>query len=450
MPLDVKRFLTSRRTVLFLMLFLFFSVLLSLVVPQRFSVPPAELAQWQQAHRAWLPLVEFFGLHRLFTAPWFAALLLIFLLSLAIATHGQFTMARRKTFSMVGAVFSSTAEGGPGDGSVELSLSGQEIKKILTRQGYLRVGQEQGKMRYVKHPWGFWGLFFLHLGMFIAVASSLVVATTEKRGSLRLVEGEIHSPGSPWQFEQRGLLARPFVMSQALRLERVMPEFWPQGGIKNIQSEVVFIAANGQPTRRTIAITPILNYQGLRIHQEYSFGNAFYLVFIDRAGRESGVILDIDNPMEREQASYRNFDFEEIPYQLKAKYFADAEKKTLVSDNPLLVLRLVDPEGIILGELALQKGGSGRLGPYRVHLVGVKRWAGFTFLDSTGVAGVFFAFFIIVLGVGLNYFTIPREFYCEKRDSGFRLVWKGSRCRQQFMEEYQMIVKRLKGRESHE
>lgn len=433
-----KRHLTSKRFVLVLMVLLFSAILLSLAIPQRFSAPAEEFAQWQNDHQAWLPMVEFLGLHRLFTAPLFVVLLALFLLSLAITTQEQFIRARMRTFGL-------GADGAAGLEPVDLDLSAQEIKKRITGEGYLKVAEKEGVARYVKHPWGHWGLFFLHLGMLIAVASSLLVASTEKRGALRMIEGEIHTPASPWIYEERGLFAGPFILPEALHLRRVTPEFWPQGNIKNIRSEAHFISPEGRTSRQTIAITPILTYRGVRFQHENRFGNAFYLLFTDQDGTEVGVIVDIDNPQEKEKASYGNFDFVEIPFHIKAKYFADVDKKTLISDNPLLVLRLLSAKQEIVGELALQRGGRGALGPYQVELVQVKRWASFVALDSQGIPGVFLGFFIIVLGVALNYFTIPREFRCEKREEGFRLTWKGRRYQQLYQQEYEIIMERLKG-----
>ena len=446
MRLNIRRLLTSRTTVVSLMFFLLLAIVLSYVIPQRFSTPDVEFFKWQQAHRALLPVVDFLGLHRLFTAPWFAGLLSIFWVSLAFAAYEQFRFALKRTFGL-DVVKPPTLSRGDASReaqeSFELGLSESALRGGMRRAGYLRVAEITGSVRYVKHPWGYWGIFFLHLGIIVAIAASLFIAVTEKRGALRLAEGDLHLPGSPWLIEERGMFAGPFLLPEAIRLDRVSPEFWEPGGLKNLRSDVSFIAPDGQTTRQTITLESILNYQGLRIYQEAGFGNIFYLLFTDRAGESGEVALDIASPFERGTASYGNFDFAEIPYHIKAKYYADAGKKTLVSDNPLLVLRLIDHDTVI-GELSLQKGGNGRLGPYQVRLVRVVRWAGFVFLDTPGMPWVFLGFSIFVLGVVLNYFTIPREFNVQPATSGCQLTWNAARYRRLYMAECSRVVEQLR------
>ncbi|MFH1020809.1 MAG: cytochrome c biogenesis protein ResB [Pseudomonadota bacterium] len=404
MPLTVKRYLLSRKTVLALLLLLFFSVVLSYAVPQQFSTPPELFAKWQKAHQAWLPATEFLGLHRLFTAPWFVALLFCFLVSLAVTTIEQLRLAQTKTF---------------GTGAAHLE----------------------------KHPWGYWGKFLLHLGILLTVASSLGIAATEKRGIARLEEGETLLPGSPWLFEEHGLLTGPLRLEESLLLDRVTPEFWPQGGVKNVTSEVLFIApGSGEASSRTIAFAPILKHKGLRIYQEKNFGTAFHVMLTGEAGQQGVMVLDMPSPFAHGEASYGNFDFAEIPYRIKAKYYADAGQKTLAGDNPLLVIRLVDNTNTVTGELSLKKGGGGRLGPYQARLVEVKKWAGFIFLDTPFIPGVFLGFFIFILGAVLTYVTIPREFYCQRWDEGFRLLRKGPGWPRHSMAAYEAVMKRLKRR----
>ncbi len=449
MPLSIRHCLTSRKTVLGLMLLLLFVVVLSCFIPQQFNTPPRQFVMWQQAHPGWLPVVELLGLHRLFTTPWFVLLLLLFLLSLAVATVEQFRLARRKTFGSGCRPPVHSREGEQGALFPRLAVSEPLLITELLRAGYFRVAGNEGGLRFVKHPWGYWGNFFLHLGILITIASSLVIATTGKRGTIRVVAGETVSAPFPWQYEEHGLFADPLRLDEAIRLDRVTPEFWPQGGLKNITNEVHFInTASGQAAGRTIALTPILSYQGLRMYQGDNFGNAFYVKLTDAAGQQGTMVLDIPSPVDKEKASYGNFDFEEIPYRIKAKYYADADRKALVSDNPLLVLRLVDQErNTVLGELPLRQGEFGRLGAYEARLLTVKRWTEFIVLDIKGMPGVFVGFFVIILGSTLNYFTIPREIHCQKGGRGFTCTWQGSRFTHLYRDEGHGIFARLQRHE---
>jgi len=443
MRFDIRRLLTARTSVLALMSILLLAVVLSYIIPQRFSTPEAEFVKWQAAHRAWLPVIEFLGLHRLFSTPWFVGLLAVFWISLVFAAKAQFRAALVRTFGCPCSAV--TAPELDGD-SFQVDLSVGQLARGLQRAGYFRIAAISGAMRYVKHPWGYWGVFLLHLGIMVAVAASLFIAATEKRGALRLAEGELHLPSSPWLVEERGPFASPFRLPEAVRLDRLTPEFWEPGGLKNLQSELSFIAPDGVTTRRSLALAAILDYRGLRIYQEANFGHVFYLRFTDRAGVTGEVALDLAGPIEAARPSYGDFDFAEIPYHLKAKYYADAARETLVSDNPQLVMRLIDRETVI-GELALGIGEGGLLGPYQVRLVRLARWAGFVFLQTPGVSAVFAGFAIFILGVMLNYFTIPREFLVQTTGGGYRVTWNGSKYRRLYLAEYRRVEEQLRQQE---
>jgi len=448
MRLHLSRLFKSKKTALTLLLLLFFSVVLLSIIPQQFSTTPAKLATWQQAHQPWLPTIEALGLHHLLTTPWFAVILFLFLVTLAIATQTQFRISYQKTFAPTVVPDATNPVGKKSVAASELSLPEEALTQILKKNGYLNLGGNQGKMRrYLKHPWGHWGIFFLHLGIFISITASLIFAVGAKRGAIRLIEGETHLPTAPWLYEERGLLAGPFFLPEAVRLDKIIAEFWEQGGVKKIRSGIRFISPQGQVTTASIATTPITTYRGMRVYQESSFGNAFYVWLTGSAGNSHGVVLDIASPVTPGKASYGNFTFPEIPYTIKAKYYADAEKKSLVSDNPLLFLRLVEQNKVI-GELSLTKGESGSLGPYQAKFVRVAQWTNFTFMTTPGITGVFCGFFIFSLGGLLYYFTIPRELYCQKTDDGFRLLWKCSRFRQHYQEECQSIIKSLKKMET--
>lgn len=112
---------------------------------------------------------------------------------------------------------------------------------------------------------------------------------------------------------------------------------------------------------------------------------------------------------------------------LRAKYFVDAERRSFESFNPLLVLRIEGPAGG-QGEVRLRPGTAADLGPYRFRLDRVSLWTRLTFVDVTGIAGVFAGFFVIALGGVLHYFTPPREAALRETETGTtRMTWRAAR-----------------------
>lgn len=433
--------LTSKKIVLSLLVLLLFAILLSTFIPQQFSTPAIKFAKWQQAHQAWQPAIETLDLHHIFTAPWFAILLFLFLISLSIATHAQFRLALKRTFTPISAILPANTDSA--QPIAEISLPKEKLETILKKKGFTALKNNAETRRYIKHPWGHWGVFFLHLGILLSIAGSLLFTVYMQRGSIQLVEGETHQPSSPWLYEEHGILAEVLQLTEGFIFDQITPVFWPQGGIKNLISKIRFTSADGSAKPLTIAMNPIASYQNLRVYQDVRFGRAFYVLLTDHDNNSAGMVLEIASPLEPGKASYNNFNFPGIPYTIKAKYFADADKKNLLSDNPLLVIRLVDLDKV-LGQTSLTKDHpTSQLGPYQIELVRIAHWSSFTFMTTPGVTTVFFGFFIFSLGGLLYYFTIPREIYCHKTNTGFLLTWNCPRFREHYLDEHQAILNRL-------
>ncbi|MCL4477451.1 MAG: cytochrome c biogenesis protein ResB [Nitrospirae bacterium] len=429
----IKRFFLSRKTILALILLILGAVVLAYIFPQRFITAPPEMEKWQEAHPFWIPWVERFGLDHVYSTPWFALLLCLFMLSLSISTYEQIRITMKKTFGI-----GIQSEGK----DLKIAAPQEKLIAAIKKQGYLRTAENPDLIRFVKHPWGYWGNVLLHLGILVAIASSLVIVLTQKRGLLNLIEGEVYLPGSPWLVEENGIFANNFILPEAVRLDSVIPEFWETEDLKQLTTVISFVDTEGRFRRYTLAINQTVNYRGIRAYQKNIFGSAFFVEVIDREGRKNGVILQMQSPPGRDKASYENFRLEGVPYLLKAKYFADADKKSITSANPLLILRLVDKERVI-GEIPLKIGESGQLGLYSVKLVNVSRWAGIIFVDITGMPGIFLGFFIIILGGGLTYFMPPREVYLRSEDGGFYVTWKATRFEDFYKEEYERVITQI-------
>ena len=411
-----KRFFLSRKTVIFLLLLMLGAVVTSKIFPQRFVTTPAELQKWNLDNPLLATLSKSLALDHVYSSPWFALLLLFFVISLSVSTCEQWKNAVRKTFG--------GAEGG--GKTFRLTGSLETVKAELRALGYLRVGVNCAALRFVKHPWGYWGNFLLHLGMVVVIASSLLIVVTEKRGDLQLYEGELHNPEMPWIFESKGVLAERLLLPAAVRLDRVIPEYWANDEVKQLSTEFSFIAPNGEETRHSIKINQRFNYSGVRVFQGKRYGDAFFVSFTDSEGQSQDRIFYLSKPAKRDKSTYEDFTLDWSPYQLKTKYYADAEKKGMTGTNPLLVLRLVNNDAV-LGELPLRVGDQGKLGPYTAHLVRVVPWGTLAFVDNTGMPGLFLGFFIIIWGASLAYFTPPREFHVREESGGLLLTWKATR-----------------------
>lgn len=428
----IKHFLLSRKTILSLVVLILSTIVTGYVFPQRFSTSTAGLEQWRQIHHFWSPWVDRIGLDHVYSTPWFALLLFTFLFSLILSSIDQIKISIRKTFGK-GISFSPAGQ----QRVFETSLPEDEVIWVMKREGYFRVADNHEYSRFIKHPYGYWGNVLLHLGMVIAIASSLVIVLTQQRGVIKLVEGEMFPAGSKWGIEDNGMLAGRLILPDAVRLDSITPEFWETDDLKQLTTEFSFIDSELQVKNFKVSINQMLYYKGIRVYQQY-FGAAFFLEFTDKEGRTIQSLFLLDNPPRRDEVSYAHFTVKGIPYTIKTKYFADAEKKTMNSRNPLFVLRLIDRNNII-GEVSLRVGESGAIGNYTIRLVNVSMWVGLIFTVITGMPGIYLAFFIIILGGGINYFTPPREFVIRRIADCILVSWKGSRFDSLYKNEYERV-----------
>lgn len=413
----IKNFIISRRTVIFLIIAILSAVVASFVFPQRFITPPIKMENWLLAHPYLGVLMNCLGLDHLYTTAWFAAIIALFTMSLAVSCYDQFMVAWGKMFGM------PTGSGKP---VFELGrITDEQLVKILRGHGYISVFRNQDLSKFVKSPWGYWGKFLLHGGMVLVIAASLLIVLTQKKGTLYLYEGESHAPGDRWLVEERGLLVDSLRLPMTVRLEVVNPEYWENDDLKLLSTKVVFVRSDGKESEHKLAINQTRMFDGLKVYQSPDHGAAFFVEFYDDKGTRQGVILQIPHPQRRDVAGYQNFKFDWLPYTLKSKYFADSEKKGMDSISPQLILRLANGDRVI-GELALKPDEMGALGEYKVKLVKVKKWAGIIFVDISGMAGIFAGFFIIILGSGFIYFTPPREILVRNTENGRSIYWRAT------------------------
>jgi len=429
----MKHFFRSRSTVLVVIGLLLLSFLLSTVIPQRLSMPATALQKWRIGHPLLTNAADWAGLDHVYTTVWFSILLAAFLLALCLSAIDQFTLSRKRTFQIPQR---------PLQPAEVISNTLDQIEEAVRKGGYVKVSAMENGRRFLKHPWGLWGNFLFHAGLVVVIGFSLVIVCRESRGKLRMEEGRRVSPGEPWSGQEYGILASPLHLPGDVELKNLELQFYTTDELRQAGSQLLFYSRGGVDEIK-IGVNEPVWYGGIKVYQTLDTGHNFYLEITGPDGETRMQGLQFLLPARRDRASYNEFRLDWLPYSLKGKYFVDAAQKTMLGDNPLLVLRMYDNE-TLLGELPLTKGASGMLGPYRVKLKSAARWAGVLFVDITGMAGVFAGFFIIVIGGALNYFTPPREITAWS-ENGSRLVeWKAGRFGRLFRTEYEEIRKTLR------
>lgn len=431
-----SRLITARRFSLGLMLVIIFLLYVATIIPQQFDSTPEKITDWRQGHESILGLIDAARLHQIYSQPWFAVLVLCAALSLSVSSFTQLTIARNKLGAMSGGecLASSPTE--------------DELRTIARSCGFRfeYADQSSGCCKFIKHPWGYFGIAMLHVGMTLVILTSSYIALTSRQGAVILIEGQLRGKQQSWDAAEHGVLSAVLPMPESIRLDKVSVDFDEKQQPSTVTSRITITDETGSVEVLTPAINRIQQYQGLSIYHSSQYGDAFTVGFTDRNGIVHKEQIAVQQPVGPAMPGY-SYDFRVLwsPHQFSAKYFADREKKTMRSDNPELTLRMIDG-GREIARTTLSKEGIGSLGEYRVDLLGVQKWSKLIFVDIKGMPIIFIGFAIIMLGGLLYYMTPPRELIgVSQPDGTCRVYWKATSFREFYLEErdgLQLVFKR--------
>ena len=427
----IKTLFTTRSTALALILLLTTSVAITNFIPQTGAITSA-VATAEGGHTVFSRLVTALGMNHVFSTRWFLLLALFFLITLILSTCDQFLLARAKTTQAPQMV----NRGEP----VLLGVSIASFQALLEKNGYRCLAESPDCRRYVKSAAGYWGNFLLHLGMTVTVLFALIYILTEHRVIVRLVSGETTSLLPHDYAERRGVLAGNLPLPPEIGLVRLDPEFWENDQLKALSSELLLYYQGEAPQPIQVGISAKSSSRGMTVYQQNTFGNLFLLEFRDDKAGILQQSIALPMPPHRDKAGYGNFALPGGRFTVKAKYYADTDKKGIMPVNPLLVLRLFEDDRI-LAETTLTNGQQRRFGPYDLKLLGVAWWTEILFEGSRGTTGIFTGFFLLLCGGGLAYFVVPREALLCRAGSGYTFYWRATRFPAFYQEEQEDLMR---------
>ena len=432
MPERLRNLLTARVTVLALLVASVAVMTVAAVVPQVGLEADGGVGLSRQSSR-WTELSASLGLDRVFSTRWFAALALLFVVSLALSALEQLRLARARTFLI--------PPEGSGQGATESTLSVGEVSAVLREEGYRRLSDAPGRSRYVRHWHGYWGAFLLHAGMVVTVLFSATYVLTEHRAKVRVASGGPTSLADAVIAAKRGLFARDVPLPAELSLYRVEPTFGANDQLVDVASEVVFRDGRGTPRDVRVAVNDYQDYQGVVVYQLVKFGNVFDLHARDEAGRGSEVRVRLAYPQKRDVPSYGTEPLGD-GRTLKVKYWPRGDRSGMALADPELVVRLYDGERL-LGEASLREGEEAQLGGTAVRLVRVGWWTELLFEGSLGTTGIFVGFGVLLAGGVLAFFVVPREVVVRAHPGGCTVVWRTARFADMYEDERARLLVRI-------
>jgi hypothetical protein len=432
----LKQFITARRISLGLILLLAAVMYISTVIPQRIDATQEKIDFWRRSHSGLLWLIDGIQLHGIYSQPWFAAIILFAAVSLGVSSFDQWQVARIKRASTG---IRSSAE-------IAGSVSARLLESVARAHHYREIRlHARAPRKFVRNPWGYFGVLLLHSGMTLVIAVSLFVSLTGRQGALILVEGAARDMRQPWDASEHGLLASPLQLPGSILLARVRVGFNDKNQPTDVASDISFTNQTGAVDTFTASINRITLYKWLRIYHAAQYGDTFSVLFTDPSGRSHMERIFAQQSTGLEKAGYSSdFRVTGSPYLYAVKYYADADKKSMSSANPQLVMRMLDGSTEI-ARAAMTLGSTARLGDYRLQLVKVEKWAKLIMVDISGMSAVFAGFAVIMLGGVLCYMTPPRELIgVMQADGTYRVHWRASAFKDFYLDERDGISEELK------
>ncbi|MBJ6725715.1 cytochrome c biogenesis protein ResB [Geomesophilobacter sediminis] len=397
------KFLTARTTVIALFLAITAALLIAIFIPQRGD--DGKIPAWVTSLPEPLGFLGQLGLDHVVTTPWFAALVLVFAVSLLFSTIEQFGAVRALTRREPGT-----------DGEWREVADGPGLPARLAEAGYNEFPTSGPVQRYVKHGLGYWGGFLLHLGLVIAVLFSLVYVVTQHRVLVRLVGDEVTRLTPDNVAVKQGLFPVQPRLPESVTLTRVEPRFYGNDKLQSLSSELYFTERPGDlPQRVAVGLSDKSSFGRFLVYQGNPYGLAFNLD-IALPGDYRKMQLMIHYPASRKSPGYAELPVPGTDLIVKGKFVPDREKGTMEARAPLLTLRLIKGKRF-LGEAEINPGERKEFGPVSVKLTSVQWWGEILLDGSRGTAGIFAGFAIILVGVLSSYCLIPREVLVrEERD----------------------------------
>ena len=399
--MKLSTFLTARSTVIILFAAICVALLIASSIPQQASLGGknpewvGRLPDTLSFLTTWLKLDNIVG------SGWFATLVALFWLSLAISTVSQYSA----TCALVKRVPSAVV---PSESS-RIEMSPSDFARLVVGAGYRPVGSVDGVQRYVKNRIGLWGNFLLHVGLVTAVFFSMIYVVTQHRVLVRLTGQELTRLTPSNVQELRGILPMKQQLPYSAVLKNLEPRYWGNDKLEYLSSELYITdSAGAEPHRVDVALSDKSSYGPYIVYQANAYGRAFDIELETGRGERRRTRLFLPYPPKRNVASYGDIGIDGTDFLIKGKFLADADQASMKLNRSPFTVRLYRGKEL-MGEAALVPGAKEQLGSLAVTLVQSEWWTDILLDDSRGTAGIFFGFTLILAGVLSSYCLVPRE-----------------------------------------
>jgi cytochrome c biogenesis protein len=250
----VKKFFTSIKVAIVLLIILIGASILGTLIPQGRSAQEYLVRYGQLGN-----LFQKLQFTRLYQSLWYIAVLALFGLNLIVCTLVRLGPKLRRVFKPRCDLDPKSIQVLKVKDRIKMALApaaaSQAVKAELGRHHYrVREHSAAGKDCFLarKRLSGLFGSDVVHLGLLIILAGGILSGLVGQRGSLSLSESQTQSvPGADF----------------SVRLDKFITEYYPDGNIKDWKSQLTVIEGSQELYQKTIEVNHPLNHRGFVFYQ---------------------------------------------------------------------------------------------------------------------------------------------------------------------------------------
>jgi len=312
-----------------------------------------------------------------FSSPWFlAGVALLFASTLACTWGRRARIARWRRGELPA-------------GALELTGEAAALARFLRDQGFRGEGPVLRR-----HALALWAGWVLHVGLLLLIAGVLAQQALHDGGTFLVTEGELlplQAPGAVFLVE-RGLLAPPDPPPLSVALESFDPDRRQPGYAPDRLSTLRVVLPGGRDEQVTLDRAAGAEVAGVVIHQAIRTGPSLVLEVAGMGQR--AVALQARS---RREAAAEVADQRGRP----VRFVLSSERDLDDARGSGQVLVRLEREG---GPAILAPGTPFDFGGPPTRILGVRRWASFTYARSPGMPGVLAGIAVILAGCLLLVF----------------------------------------------
>lgn len=383
-------------------------------MPQKADLSKEAYETWRSSNPTLSVISETLGFTHVFTSFWFITVLLVLFLSLVACEYTQ----AKTAFKSLRAPFVISQEV-PIRLPFERKILGKDRKEICVALGSVLKQrrfkvinanyENESQLRARRFYFGWLGSPLFHLGLILILIGAIISAATRMQGYFELGEGQTlaESHSSYIKLEEG-----PFFKEQhkefEIELNKFVDEYWPNGALRRVQSEITLFDQGVSKYRGTIEVNEPLKCKGAIIYQSYRyFGYATKLTLHSRGEPASTGLVYFPRSS--------GGTAETIIYPPETDYSIDA--RLFYEKKPAILQLHVKREGETVYTGTIKLSQAANFEETSLRFDEVLRWSGFSIVQDRGVSIILNSFWLSFAALLMIIFFTPQELVFTITDS---------------------------------